>query len=397
MANTTVLNEDMFNNPINKKIDGEWESILDQFISKETPHVRPDLIPAVNEAFDKLSKDYSKLIKSKVTLHLLLGNNPLKANDQSQNDKKVPMIVHAAYTYIKKPEIKSLKKQISKIVISKKDGYHAVQLPEINIYIELANLLLIKYPELYRINPDKFKYNKGRMMNAIVLHEIGHHIFLPFMLKHKNVNNSKYMEVQFPDNQKPLMINEGESDFQDMIPTIILKISTCVLLTYINMIQCAGSGLLNFIFGNMGNLGYMPVQNKFYRQENGANEMSIQYGYYKEIAIFRIMFKIYYGNFNRQFKTHNSKFDKLFNKIDYNNRITNSILQSLKRESDNQNNTPSQRKQITSSLISIKKMQDEVNNSLQKYQDDSEFIDNSTPRPDAGTFKDFIKTAINNH
>lgn len=383
-----LLNEDLLNIPMSNEIDKLWQKFLDKYILPTVPHLNTDekVMSNMNNDLSKILKKYNDLFKANIKFSMDY------TTDAISNKKNMPLVYdnapsigYCAATRIPYSEIRGIKKQTYKVILNNETGYHMIKLSNIKIKLDFGMFVFFKYPELYGINPDKFNYNLGRTINSIVLHEIGHHMLYPFLISHVNKNDNKYIQIDFNNGHKPLMINEGESNYTGVLKSAALQ----TFVIFLSLIATAMSFNVNGLFGllsaaasaaanvSVKNNTTNAENNLFYRMENSANELPIQYGYGKEVGIEQLMLKLYISKERNDYKSHINKFYKFFNSLDYNNRLTDSILKSLKRESDNTNNDPESRKTLTKVLIDIKKEQNDINKDLSKNKSKSKYYINT--------------------
>src|SRR5699024_11946304 len=93
-----------------------------------------------------------------------------------------------AYTKYTSNIVEVVDSRVKEIMINKETGYHFIKVRKIKVAFEHMALHLMKYPELRRDSKrDTPNIDfTGRHVISILLHEIGHNVFIPFYFNQKN-------------------------------------------------------------------------------------------------------------------------------------------------------------------------------------------------------------------
>lgn len=331
----TLLNEDMYT--ANRQKLKTVENLFDQALALiDKDNWRRSDRAGIQKLFDKVSVIINK--KFNIEMRLML-------------DVKAANVLSVAYTVYTEDVADIVKSQVEEIVIDEKYGYHFIETKKVDVNFELASLAgFIKLGEITNKNGYAYKF-EGRHMVSILLHEIGHNVFIPFYF---NQDNDKNYQVKI-GNQKPIIIYKDFLKYKDMrnsvkflaytlslisiaaIGIAVASITTTVLF-FTSLGISTVTGVLSYKVTNDEKKTISRIKN-YMRNERNANTLPFQYGYVKEILEETVMIQklIVEGRLNGLYKRF-QKIDKsVWTNGGYQSIITKDIMGMINTELNNPN------------------------------------------------------------
>lgn len=318
---TSVLNEDMYLS--NRKKLEKVERLFDEALALvDAKNWRRSDRAGIQKIFDKISVIINK--KFNVEMRLVL-------------DVKAPKPSSIAYTVYTEDVLNILRSQVEEIVINEKTGYSFIEVKKIDVSFELVALKdFLKLGTFTTKNGHSFKF-EGRHMLSILLHEIGHNVFIPFYFDQDNDKNYRFKI----GNGKPIIIYK---DFLEYRSLSTMEKVVSIILTYIGAV-----GLVTALAGSVKIASLDKTYAKDYmRNERNANTLPFQYGYIKEMLEETAMIQklIVDGSFNGVFREFKKMDAKYWSNGGYQSIITKDIMGMLNTELSNPNNGERERKML---------------------------------------------------
>lgn len=331
----TLLNEDMYT--ANRQKLKTVENLFDQaLLLINRDNWRRSDRAGIQKIFDKISVIINK--KFNVEMRLMLDVKAAKASS-------------VAYTVYTGDVADVIKSQVEEIVIDAKYGYHFIEAKKIDVSFELVSLTgLLNLGEITNENGYSYKF-EGRHMVSILLHEIGHNVFIPFYF---DQDNDKNYRVKI-GNQKPIIIYKDFLKFRNMRTSIKFLAYTLSLISIVTIgIAIVSISTTALFFTSLGiSTATAVLSDKitraerksakktkdYMRNERNANTLPFQYGYVKEILEETVMIQklIVEGEFNGLYKNF-QKMDKSFwTNGGYQSIITKDIMGMINTELNNPN------------------------------------------------------------
>lgn len=331
----TLLNEDMYT--ANRQKLKTVENLFDQaLLLINRDNWRRSDRAGIQKIFDKISVIVNK--KFNVEMRLMLDVKAAKASS-------------VAYTVYTEDVADVIKSQVEEIVIDAKYGYHFIEAKKIDVSFELVSLTgLLNLGEITNENGYSYKF-EGRHMVSILLHEIGHNVFIPFYF---DQDNDKNYRVKI-GNQKPIIIYKNFLKFRNMRASIKFLAYTLSLISIVTIgIAIVSITTTAIFFTSLGiSTATAVLSDKitraerksakktkdYMRNERNANTLPFQYGYVKEILEETVMIQklIVDGEFSGLYKKF-QKMDKSFwTNGGYQSIITKDIMGMINTELNNPN------------------------------------------------------------
>lgn len=276
------INEDAFNFSKNtsllREIDEEFKTLLDSYNYDKSDF---DLID--KHEINKISTNISKITKK-----LFNTNMKLKFVEADPKGKDKFRVESIASTIIKPEQIRNTLDGISKIVIEEKNGIYYSKPREIEVFMELSSL---RYFLEMKKNSKKVVFSNfnERVCTSILLHEIGHNLFLPIEIKVITQGKEPAFELKYKDN-KPVQFQytkdiEADTDRNLKLagPMIISMTLMVAILTSLTGVAAITGIASIFSFFKLGSMDNKRVEKMNYNlSERSANQLPALYGYAKE-------------------------------------------------------------------------------------------------------------------
>lgn len=331
----TLLNEDMYT--ANRQKLKTVEILFDQALSLiNRDNWRRSDRAGIQKIFDKISVIVNK--KFNVEMRLMLDVKAAKASS-------------VAYTVYTEDVADVIKSQVEEIVIDAKYGYHFIEAKKIDVSFELVSLTgLLNLGEITNENGYSYKF-EGRHMVSILLHEIGHNVFIPFYF---DQDNDKNYRVKI-GNQKPIIIYKDFLRFRNMRTSIKFLAYTLSLISIVTIgIAIVSITTTALFFTSLGiSTATAVLSDKvtraerksakktkdYMRNERNANTLPFQYGYVKEILEETVMIQklIVDGEFSGLYKNFQKMDKSVWSNGGYQSIITKDIMGMINTELSNPN------------------------------------------------------------
>src|SRR5699024_10366802 len=188
------INEDAFNFSKNtsllREIDEEFKTLLDSYNFNKSEF---DLIDKseINKIATNISKITKKLFNTNMKLKFI------EADPKGRDKFRVDSV---ASTMIRPEQIRNTVDGIAKIVIEEKNGIYYSKPREIEVFMELSSL---RYFLEMKKNSNKVAFSNfnERVCTSVLLHEIGHNLFLPIEIKVITQGKEPAFELKYKDSK----------------------------------------------------------------------------------------------------------------------------------------------------------------------------------------------------
>ena len=327
----TLLNEDMYTS--NRQKLKTVENLFDQALALiDKDNWRRSDRAGIQKIFDKISVIINK--KFNVEMRLML-------------DVKAAKTSSVAYTVYTEDVADIIKSQVEEIVIDEKYGYHFIEAKKIDVSFELVALSgFLNLGEITNKNGYSYKF-EGRHMVSVLLHEIGHNVFIPFYF---DQDNDKNYRVKI-GKQKPIIIYKDFLKYKELSAGMRFLAATLSLISVVALGVASAGVLPATFFASLGISAASAILSHaiaksdktfakdYMRNERNANTLPFQYGYVKEILEETVMIQklIVDGEFSGLYKNF-QKMDKSFwTNGGYQSIITKDIMGMINTELSNPN------------------------------------------------------------
>lgn len=327
----TLLNEDMYT--ANRQKLKTVENLFDQALALiDKDNWRRSDRAGIQKLFDKISVIINK--KFNVEMRLML-------------DVKAAKTSSVAYTVYTEDVADIIKSQVEEIVIDEKYGYHFIEAKKIDVSFELVALSgFLNLGEITNKNGYSYKF-EGRHMVSVLLHEIGHNVFIPFYF---DQDNDKNYRVKI-GKQKPIIIYKDFLKYKELSAGMRFLAATLSLISVVALGVASAGVLPATFFASLGISAASAILSHaiaksdktfakdYMRNERNANTLPFQYGYVKEILEETLMIQklIVDGEFSGLYKNF-QKMDKSFwTNGGYQSIITKDIMGMINTELSNPN------------------------------------------------------------
>ncbi|QQM14603.1 hypothetical protein CPT_MarsHill_069 [Staphylococcus phage MarsHill] len=366
------INEDAFNFSKNtsllREIDEEFKTLLDSYNFDKSDF---DLID--KSEINKIATNISKITKK-----LFNTNMKLKFIEADPKGKDKFRVDSVASTMIYPEQIRNTVDGISKIVIEEKNGIYYSKPREIEVFMELSS---IRYFLEMKKNSKKVAFSNfnERVCTSVLLHEIGHNLFLPIEIKVITQGKEPAFELKYKDN-KPVQFQytkdiEADTDRNLKLagPMIISMTIMVAILTSLTGVASITGITSIFSFFKLGSMDNKRVKKMNYNlSERSANQLPALYGYAKEnIVLYDI---VYAATNSKMEKTKNNIFSKIFrglmypsrlfirNYKDYTSDSIDNTIKTLKFEINNPNNSKEVKEGLKQQLSDIQTLMKKSDN-----------------------------------
>ncbi|QQO92723.1 hypothetical protein CPT_Madawaska_068 [Staphylococcus phage Madawaska] len=366
------INEDAFNFSKNtsllREIDEEFKTLLDSYNYDKSDF---DLID--KSEINKIATNISKITKK-----LFNTNMKLKFIEADPKGKDKFRVDSVASTMIYPEQIRNTVDGISKIVIEEKNGIYYSKPREIEVFMELSS---IRYFLEMKKNSKKVAFSNfnERVCTSVLLHEIGHNLFLPIEIKVITQGKEPAFELKYKDN-KPVQFQytkdiEADTDRNLKLagPMIISMTIMVAILTSLTGVASITGITSIFSFFKLGSMDNKRVKKMNYNlSERSANQLPALYGYAKEnIVLYDI---VYAATNSKMEKTKNNIFSKIFRGLMYPGRLfirnykdytadsIDSTIKTLKFEINNPNNSKEVKEGLKQQLSDIQTLMKKSDN-----------------------------------
>jgi len=326
------LNEEI--SYVDKLLDGNWHDILkeDYELILESMHKNP-YVDEVTIHIDNILKHLKKDDSSIVKYQRMNPNDKYIIREMKEMErcfnKAFNINVHflfdtedynkvryGACIFITDTDAKEVEKKIETIIETKEEGYHFIKIKECKVQVQEAIFYFIKNNNL-----------NARHLTAILLHEIGHKVFLQLNTKIEG----NYYKVRIGSYVLcTLEITAGII----ALPKLITLLVAVPLLGYLNL----------------GALGNVLSSKEYSKTESNCDNMAIMYGYGKEIYEVFVKFEL----IGSKYLATKRNFIRNLTNTDYQRRQL--MIKNIINEINNPENTESERKELKKILDYINKI-----------------------------------------
>lgn len=322
MRNISVLNENFYweHKKDLSEVDNLFQKILDMSTELGIPF---------NQRKEALSifKEIQKIVGSIFNIKLKLALD---------FEREQP--INLAYTIPTKESINEVYSDLETIVIKKEEGYSYIKLKEVYVFFESIAFGLFSHPESFKSRGIDIPVLTGRNMTAILLHEIGHNVFLVYSYNPKG-KELKFYNTDNWKEEKPFILDPET----DVIDSELRNVQIGAILAPITFFTSLTIAVLSASSSN------------YLRQEKYANTLPIQYGYAEEVYVNAV--------FIHKLFNDNTWYKKILDKINWNLKgyqyfIKKGLIRTLTNESKDPNNSSYQRKyalELIDRLKNVKK------------------------------------------
>lgn len=319
---TAVLNEDMYLS--NRKKLEKVEKLFDEALALvDVENWRRSDRAGIQKIFDKISVIINK--KFNVEMRLAI-------------DVKAPKPNAVAYTIYTEDVANVIKSQVEEIIVDEKFGYSFIELKKIDVAFELVSIKeFLRLGTFTTKNGYSYKF-EGRHMLSILLHEIGHNVFVPFYF---DQDNDKNYRIKI-GNSKPIIVYKDFLEYRKL--NVMEKILSIVLASVI----AVGVSVTSFTGSTKIASLDKSFAREYMRNERNANTLPFQYGYVREMLeetamIQKLMVEGYFNGVYKEFKKLDAKY---WSNGGYQSIITKDIIGMINAELNNPNNGERERKML---------------------------------------------------
>ena len=366
------INEDAFNFSKNtsllREIDEEFKTLLDSYNFNKSEF---DLIDKseINKIATNISKITKKLFNTNMKLKFI------EADPKGRDKFRVDSV---ASTMIRPEQIRNTVDGIAKIVIEEKNGIYYSKPREIEVFMELSSL---RYFLEMKKNSNKVAFSNfnERVCTSVLLHEIGHNLFLPIEIKVITQGKEPAFELKYKDS-KPVQFQytkdiEADTDRNLKLagPMIISMTIMVAILTSLTGVASITGITSIFSFFKLGSMDNKRVKKMNYNlSERSANQLPALYGYATENIVLYDM--IYAATNKKMEKTKNNVFSKIFRGLMYPSRLfirnykdytadsIDNTIKTLKFEINNPNNSKEVKEGLKQQLSDIQTLMKKSDN-----------------------------------
>lgn len=343
------LNEDLYlaNTSRFKIVDKYFDSIIALL------HPEAGVLVNDRKKIDDIMAKITKVVAGIFNLNL----------DMAVDWKRNGRIQNFAYTQITEDIYRKIFSDLKEVYVSKKYGYHFVKMTDVNVRFEAAI-----FKEIAKINSglsmiEGFTKFTGRHLTEILLHEIGHNVFIFYHLDYDEATKKYTFEA--PNIPKIVM-----PESLKFVPNILEKffsISSFLFFTIAAAMMSAGIvGLLSFGFAITGivssifaqKYGFKNFKGRYMEIEGHANNLPFQYGYGQEILESTIY--IPYMTDREYLRRNIKRYREIQKQWPYQTMIVRDVLKMIEEEQKNPDITPEGK-------AYLKKLLDYVNSNLKTY------------------------------
>lgn len=270
-------------------------------------------------------------------------------------DVKATKPKSVAYTAYTEDVINVFESQVQEIIIDQKFGYSFIELKKVDVAFELVALQkFLKIGTITSKDGQSFKF-EGRHMTSILLHEIGHNVFIPFYF---DQDNDKNYRVKI-GNAKPIIIYKDFLEYKEISAMKKLVATILYVTGMVSVIASAGMSSVLFaaasLLGGAAALGTSRVilskdksyAKEYMRNERNANTLPFQYGYVREIleeTIFIQRLIVMDASFKGTYAQYKKLDNKYWSNGGYQSIITKDIIGMIDTEISNPNTSDKDRK-----------------------------------------------------
>src|SRR5699024_2017723 len=298
-----------------REIHEEFKNLLDSYNFNKSEF----------ELIDKREINKIATNISKITKKLFNTNMKLKFIEADPKGRDKFRVDSVASTMIRPEQIRNTVDGIAKIVIEEKNGIYYSKPREIEVFMELSSL---RYFLEMKKNSNKVAFSNfnERVCTSVLLHEIGHNLFLPIEIKVITQGKEPAFELKYKDS-KPVQFQytkdiEADTDRNLKLagPMIISMTIMVAILTSLTGVASITGITSIFSFFKLGSMDNKRVKKMNYNlSERSANQLPALYGYATENIVLYDM--IYAATNKKMEKTKNNVFSKIFRGLMYPSRL----------------------------------------------------------------------------
>lgn len=324
----SILHENMYSVKDLEKIDNAFDEILDKCAVIENPS-RTSKKKYVLTNMDILDKNLTiveKTVKKIFNIDLNI-----------EIDTKTAKLEYFACIYITNEDIKNVKKNVKEIIEDEKFGLHYIKVKKADMMFQAQSFFYVK-------DFNSERHLNGRHLTAILLHEIGHKIYLK-LAYNKNaegdyllsINDSKEKSFKVKDNNKSKKL---------------VEVAVAAVALFLSYLALTVMSYVQAIFNTK----------EYTRVESYSDRLAIQYGYGKEIYQFFLTIELWSKG---RLTTDKSFFLRKLLDADYIRRkeMKNNII----KEINNGNNTKEQIRMLKEILKFIEEIEKDAENNIHRY------------------------------
>lgn len=369
----TILDEQMYSSTKMDQASKLFDSLMDKLPSlEELQDEKSTKNWLDNNWFEgegqKAVSLFEKEFKTKIRIAMKmdLGNSGRKDHHVSVNEWRYNMkkgyVSPNASVFIPNQMIADINNQVMNIVADGETGFQIINPTKgfLDVVLNMSTLYYFKHPEWFSLPEDFFDgYDRGRLLTSIILHEIGHVVFLPFELKYTIPKNkqeiSNTYSIKIPNIEKTIIIpqlNKNDPKSKGILKKILYPL---------------------LVLATKSADRYNSSDREYNRIEGNANVLPVEYGYAKENAIIDSSFQRVYNKYHQP-----NKFQRMLYKyIKYSSkdadhsvgmnamyliRGAKSILEEELKQADN----PRDKKLIKEQIKAVSKIIQDLVNSESK-------------------------------
>ena len=326
-SKNTLLNEEVYNVKEFREIDNCFQRLIDSLV--ESPEIKKSREVGINSNKSKYKFILEeKIIDTEFTKIEKIVKKVFNIDLNIKLDLKTKNLEYFACIFITKDDVKKATSNIEEIIKDEKYGYHYIKIKKAECLFQWQTFVYIK-----QVNENPKNYNcekiTGKHLTAVLLHELGHKIYLKFAYN-KSKDDGSFL-ISINDNKPKIIKTTSQNKKKNFAEIVALTVS--LILFYIVTL---GFGAL---------IDYNRTK-EYSRVEGYSDRLAIKYGYGKEIYQFFLAIE---KNINGMIVTKKSPFIYRFANATYMRK--NEMKANIQREI----NDPSNNKQQIESLKQILK------------------------------------------
>lgn len=323
------LQEAVYNPMPLADIDKAFQTILDECVVSEgsSRDAEKDFTLKLDKKLDEQLTIIEKSVKKIFNIDLNI-----------KIDTKTKRLEYFACIFLTEDDIRKAKKEIEEIILDEKFGYHYIQVKKAECYFQYQTFFYVK-------NFNGETILNGKHLTAILLHEIGHKVYLK-LAYHKekddyyslSINDGKKSRIAIPSNE-----TKGKK-LTELAASFITLVLVYLASTIINI--------------------YLEVSNtkEYTRIEGYSDRLAIQYGYGKEIYQFFLTIELWTKG-----KLTTDKSFIFTRKTDANYIRRSEMKKAIIREINDSRNSAQQIKMLKSILKFIEEIEKDAENKIYRY------------------------------
>ena len=325
----SILHENVYDVKDLNKIDNAFNEIIDKCAIIEEDRTGKKYTFKNPEILDKNLSIIEKTIKKIFNIELNI-----------KIDVKTPKLKYFACIYITDEDIENVKNDIKEIIEDEKFGLHYLKVKKADILFQVHSFFYVK-----DFNSER-KLN-GRHLTSILLHEIGHKIYLK-LAYNKNAKGDYLLSINDSKEVGFKIYGKKDKNTKKKLNEIV----ACSILIVLSWLAMTITSYVSSIFNTK----------EYTRVESYSDRLAIQYGYGKEIYQFFLTIELWSKG---KLTTNKSFFLTKLLDADYIRR--KEMKSNIVKEINNGNNTKEQIKMLKEILKFIEEIEKDAEKGNYRY------------------------------